>query len=266
MTTRVMWACLLWCLGGQVGPAVAYAAEVPHPAGVAVVGWDILRAQDLYDGLKFEATEQAVAQALSRPGRSRQELAALYRLRGLLAAARDDNQRARQDFVRWLTLDPQGRLPEGVAPKISEPYHAALREQRRAVPLGLRPAVAAEAGPVLRVEVVGDRARLGQAVLVSYAMGGAAGTLRGDVAPDRGAEGNVLLRFPLTGLPRGKLFYTVELLGEQGGRLAQAGSLAAPLVAYPFGREPLYRKWWLWTAAAGLTALGLGLGIGLGTR
>lgn len=230
------------------------------PAALSV-GPDVMRAQDLYDNLQFDAAEAAITAALLRPGRARAELAALYRLRGLLNAARDDNGRAQQDFTRWLLLAPDGRLPDGAAPKIVAPFQAAQRDLQRAPALGLRPMLVTDPVPLLRVEVVGDRARLGQAVVVSYAVAQVAGSLRRDVS-----ERTPLLSFPLLGLPPGKLVYTVELLGEGGGRLAQAGSLAAPLVAYPFGPEPLYRKWWLWTAAAGLGVLALGLGVGLGRR
>jgi hypothetical protein len=217
---------------------------------------DIARAQALYDGLKFEAAERAIAEALARPGRGPAELAALYRLRGLLSAARDDDARAQADFTRWLALEPSGQLPPGVAPKIVAPFLAAFRTQQRRPPLALRPALR---GGTLRIEVVGDPLRMGQAVLVHYALGGhAAGELRADL-PGAPAAPVVELALP-PGARRPR--YIVELLGEHGGRLAQAGSLAAPLSAER--RSPLYRRWWLWTAVGGAAAIGLGLGLGLG--
>jgi tetratricopeptide (TPR) repeat protein len=49
---------------------------------------------------------------------------------------------------------------------------------------------------------------------------------------------------------------------------AQAAPVQAAVVSAPpprqSAREPIYRKWWLWTAVGAVVVLGAGLGVGLG--
>ncbi len=244
------------------------------PVGLARAGPDevVARAQALFDTLKFEAAEQAVAAALCRPGRGPEDLAALYRLRGLIYAARDDQARAEADFTRWLSLEPNGKLPPEVAPKIMSPFAAAQRGRKGKPGLELRPYVLSTGakGPLLRVEVRGDRGRMGQAVVLRYAVGSSGGTLLGEVPAQRGGD-RVTVDLPLIGVPFGpgpgrRMTYFVELIEEHGSRLAQAGSLASPLVAEPPGATPAYRRWWFWTAVAGVVGVGLGVGFGVKYR
>ena len=46
--------------------------------------------------------------------------------------------------------------------------------------------------------------------------------------------------------------------------LVAAPALERPAMASPLGaRQPLYRRWWLWTAVGATVAIGVGLGVGL---
>jgi tetratricopeptide (TPR) repeat protein len=44
----------------------------------------------------------------------------------------------------------------------------------------------------------------------------------------------------------------------------QLAAVPPPQQQQPPPRQPLYRRWWLWTAVGGTVALGLGVGLGVG--
>jgi tetratricopeptide (TPR) repeat protein len=52
------------------------------------------------------------------------------------------------------------------------------------------------------------------------------------------------------------------------GRTAPGEASSPTLVAAPSRKEPIYKKWWLWTAVGSVVVVGVavGVGVGLGTR
>lgn len=86
------------------------------------------QAQQAIDGVDYDAAKGLVDKAITAGALEPADLARAHMLAGEVAAALGDDATARDHFVRWLLLDPDAALPDGVSPKIAEPF-AAAKEQ-----------------------------------------------------------------------------------------------------------------------------------------
>jgi hypothetical protein len=105
-------------------------------------------AAEAIDGVDFEAARQHADAALSGGQLPRGQLVRAHRLLGEIAGALDDPTAARDHFLRWLVLDPEGALPAGMSPKITGPFDEARAQAHRIGPLALRVGVHRRPGVV----------------------------------------------------------------------------------------------------------------------
>jgi hypothetical protein len=116
--------------------ALLAAALLAALAAPAAAGGDdgaglLDRAQKaISDDIDYDTAGTLVQQALDGGGLSRADLARAHRIAGEVAAALDDAAGARAHFVRWLLLEPDATLADGMSPKITEPFEAARAEAR----------------------------------------------------------------------------------------------------------------------------------------
>jgi hypothetical protein len=80
------------------------------------------------DSVDFEAARKHAEAAIAGGDLSAGQLVRAYRLLGEINSALDQEDAARDAFVRWILLDDSAALPSGMSPKITGPFAAAKRE------------------------------------------------------------------------------------------------------------------------------------------
>ncbi len=105
---------------------VATIAAVALAPAVALANPQLERARAALDDLQFEDAYDALDEALRAGDSDLEQTVEIYRLLGEVAAALGQQDEAADAFEILLTLDPEQQLPEGVSPKISEPFENAL--------------------------------------------------------------------------------------------------------------------------------------------
>ena len=201
--------------------------------------------------LRYAAALATVERALAMGHSDPDELAALYRLAGELAAGLDDPARATESFMALLALTPGAALPAGTSPKLATPF-AAARTELAGRALAVRFRRASGNRVVIVVDVDPVRAVAGARLRVH----GHDGVVR---AIDRAGASP----FTLT-VPAGSALDSASVLDRHGNQLVVhdggPSALPGPPVPEPpvEGGTPLYARWWLW----GGTAAVLG-GVGL---
>lgn len=83
---------------------------------------DLVKAERAYQDVDFPATHLLALRALQAGGATRSETARLYVLLGIAAAALDNTDEAKQDFVVALAVNPALKLEKSLSPKIRGPY------------------------------------------------------------------------------------------------------------------------------------------------
>ncbi len=222
--------------------------------------------------LDYTKASTALADALSSGAYGHDELAEIYRLRGVVAATLGDTAGAIAAFRRLLALDPGATLSAGTSPKITRPFAEAGKDSH---PLQITTETASSP-PSVTVVVVSDT--LG---MVSGA--------RAIVVADGHAEDTVTApgaaRMSLA-LPHGKrLEVRVAVLDDHGNRLVELGSASAPIVIEhaevpvavvakppvvvvvapppPHEQHSIISRWWLWgSVAVAFGATGAIFGVG----
>ena len=222
--------------------------------------------------LDYTKASTALADALSSGAYGHDELAEIYRLRGVVAATLGDKAGAIAAFQRLLALDPTATLPAGTSPKITRPFAEAGRDPH---PLQITTETAS-APPVVTVVVVSDSLKL---------VSGARAIVVADGRPEETRSAPGAARMSLA-LPRGKrLEVRVAVLDEHGNRLVELGSASAPIViehaeepvviapkppivavvprpVAPHDEHSLISRWWLWgTVAVAFGATGVVFGV-----
>ncbi len=233
---------------------------------LSVIGVALADADPLSDAKEQLATSsyleaQASLEAAYAGGQnSPEQLAEVWRLRGIVAGALEDAAAATDAFRRCLALTPAVELPPGTSPKIERPFRAAQARAREAAPLAIRK-VTTEAPPTMAVVVDSDPMQM--ITRVRFRVKADAGPATSFEQPLAGRTRLVLA------LPRGERFdIQVAALDAKGNRLAELGTLEVPIVIVakpapaaskspphpaapaPSRSRPLYTRWWLWGGAS----------------
>lgn len=198
-----------------------------------------------------------------------EQLAEVWRLRGIIAGALEDTASATDAFRRCLALSPGVELPPGTSPKIARPFQAAQALAPTTPPLAISK-ITTDAPPTLVVIVDADPMQMIDRIRVRMKI-------------DAGKESS--FERPLAGqarlsiaLPAGGRFdIQVSALDAKGNRLADLGTADVPIVvvakppsapvarvgvrrtdaaipAPPRRSRPLYARWWLWGGASVVVA------------
>jgi hypothetical protein len=200
-----------------------------------------------------------------------EQLAEIWRLRGIVAGALDETKVATDAFQRCLALSPKADLPPGTSPKITRPFTAAQDFFKKNEPLGIKQE-AKQDPPSIAVLVTSDPLSMIARLQVSVKVDGAT-----EKVLDNKFAGQEQIDFAL---PAGaRLDLRVAALDEKGNRLAELGSADVPIVivgkpvdktpVLVVGQKPPTRstkppapvrerafvwKWWLWGGGAVLFA------------
>jgi hypothetical protein len=108
---------------GRLAFALLLAAVAPAAAedGGALLD----QAQQAIDDIDFEAARKLAQQAIESGRLEGKELHRAYRLAGDSAAALGDDKDAKEQYLRWIVLDPKAALPAGSSPKFAMPFNEA---------------------------------------------------------------------------------------------------------------------------------------------
>jgi len=79
-------------------------------------------AERAYQAVDFPAAHALAKKALEAGGADLEQTARLYVLLGISAAAQDDAEEAKTDFVVALAVQPSLKLDKGLSPKLRDPY------------------------------------------------------------------------------------------------------------------------------------------------
>lgn len=242
-------------------------------AVLALVG--TARADNLADARKavdasdYDAAKTAIDKALADGTQGPDDLADLYRMKGIVDAAEGSTAAATTAFGKWLALDPKAALPAGTSPKIVRPFDAAKDQAKMREPIKVKTETTSDP-PTVKLVVVSDPFMMISKVRVH---------VRADGGKEQTVQGKKKLPIEL---PKGKrLDLYVEALDDNGNRVAVLGSSDVPIVITgaagheevvvtkpeargkplppppPAAHErPLYLKWWMWTGVA--VAIGAG--------
>jgi hypothetical protein len=95
------------------------------PAAAEDGGALLDQAQQAIDDIDFDAARKLAQQALESGKLEGKELHRAYRLAGDSAAALGDAKGAKDQYLRWIILDPKAALPAGSSPKFAMPFNEA---------------------------------------------------------------------------------------------------------------------------------------------
>jgi len=213
------------------------------------------------DYLKARASlDQAFASGTNNP----EQLAEIWRLRGIVAGALNETPAATEAFQRCLALSPKADLPPGTSPKITRPFTAAQEFFKSHEPLKIKQETKQDP-PSIAVIVTSDPMSMISRIEVTVRVDGAAE----DKKLDNKFAGQEKIEFSLPA--GGRLDLRVAALDEKGNRLAELGSADVPIViigkpsdlkkpvlitkkptkpSEPARERPFVWKWWLWGGGA----------------
>ena len=193
-----------------------------------------------------------------------EQLAEIWRLRGIVAGALNEAKPATEAFQKCLALNPKAELPPGTSPKFTRPFDAARDLAKKTEPLKIKQETK-QTPPSITVIVASDPMSMIAKIAVYVRVDGAAETtLDTKFAGQESVE---------VALPAGaRLDVRVAALDEKGNRLAELGSAEVPIVIIgkdkkpdvvitpvvtakpkpvkPYKERPLIWKWWLWGGTA----------------
>jgi len=213
-------------------------ADSPHLA----------EARRAIEAVDYDAARRLLVEALGDGGNSPAAMREIYRLSARAAVVLDQRELAEQYYRRWLAIDPDAALPDDTAPKLREPFVAALSYV--AAHGRLRAAARRTATGAIEVELIADPLAMAQAAAAVDPAGAAPAPF--------GAEH----RARLAAAAR------IAILDDRGNRLVELvpepPALAAPAAAEPADEAapPWTRRWLTWAIPTGAFALGAaGFGI-----
>ncbi len=208
-----------------------------QPAAAAASGPRLLaQARAALEAVDYPGAQALCTRALAAGGMSPAQTAAAHRLAGEVAAALGDAAAAREQFARYLALQPGAMLGADVSPKITEPF-AAARAELHGQQLSAS-AAAGRADGAVRVAVeADDPLQMIESVRVK--------TEAGAEVSARG------LSVELPALGDGAVDLTVSALDAAGNELwTGAVRLVAARPPPRHHRVPGWARWPTWTVVA----------------
>ncbi|HTL35457.1 MAG TPA: hypothetical protein VL326_20155 [Kofleriaceae bacterium] len=218
------------------------------------------------DGSDYPGARQQLTAVLENGRHDAAELAEIYKLLGITAAALSDADAATDAFAHGLALDPKLELPRGTSPKIMKPFTTA--KGRVKAQLAIK-AETKSTPPAVVISTVNDPVDMLARYRVTVRVDG---TVRPPI--EKPAAEEIEIAVP-TG---GRIDVWVAALDKHGNVIATVGSSDVPLVIVgtkPDGQivtpptgdgkkkppptephtvtvahpRPLYLQWWLWGTA-----------------
>ena len=234
--------------------------------GVASADDSLAQARKAVAESDYGAARPALVAALDAGGRGPDELAEIYRLTGIVAAALGDARGASDAFTHLLALTPRATLPDGTSPKITRPFDAAARYVASHGALEVKLETRA-APPAITLVVASDPLSMVATARVVFTVDGGA---------ERSQDAEVGSERTEVALPAGRrIDARIAALDVHGNRLAEIGSRDVPVVIIgeappvvvapapappprppPVVRaapRPVYLRWWPYAAAGALT-------------
>lgn len=244
--------------------------------------------------LAYKDVRTLAVTALATPGNSRAAMVELYRHLGTAHAVLGDEPAALDAFTRLLAIDPDHHMPAGLPPRVMSPFREAggfWIDRPKGLTVTLTLPASAPTAVDLRVPVtLDDPLQMAATVRLRYRVRGAATF----AAVDAPAVPAPTLTVPAAALPGdGELELYAVAYDVNQGEVSGAGSATSPLVvtiAPPIAvvpdpavaaelglgasapattvgtsgtaddgvaGDPIYKKWWFWTAI-GVVAVGAG--------
>jgi hypothetical protein len=172
-------------------------------------------ARTAVDSSDYIAARTALEKALAAGGASPEDVAAIYKLSGIVEGALGNTEAATAAFARWLELDPKGTLPVGTSPKIERPFKSAAAHTK---PIAAKADTTADPPSVTLVVASDPQQLIVHAHVIVVVDGGAPTEIDGK-------PGVKIV------LPRGqRLDLQVQALDEHDNRVFELGTKAVPLV------------------------------------
>jgi len=240
--------------------------------GVAWADDSLAQARKAVAESDYASARPALAAAIEAGGHAPEEMAEIYRLSGIVAAALGDAKAATDAFTHLLALSPTAQLPAGTSPKIKRPFEAAGRFLKAHAPLEVK-IETVSAPPTITLIVVSDPLDMIARAHVVFTIDGGAERTKDTVASER---------TDITLPAARRIDARVAALDVHGNRLAEIGSkdapvvilgeapapvpvaAPAPVVARPVtvvvhaAARPLYLRWWPYAAATAVFSIGAG--------
>ena len=146
------------------------------------------------------------------------QLAEIWRLRGIVAGALNDAKAATDAFEKCLALNPKAELPPGTSPKITKPFTAAHDKVKDPVKIK---AETSSAPPLVTVVIASDPLAMIAKIQVTVKVDGGAETKLEGAGKDK-----VTIDLP----SGGRLDLRVAALDEKGNHVAELGTTEVPIV------------------------------------
>ncbi len=210
-----------------VGCALAVGA-LPAVAR-AVTRAEVTAAVAAYEDLRYDEAKKLADEGLASSANGPEDLAALYRVRGEVAAAAGDKKTAQSMLERLLALDPGAAPSPDVSPKIAEAYVSARARWKEFAPFSVthRPPDALEGGElVLSFKLESDPLDLVKKVVVHYQLPGA----KDFKTADGSGLDEIEIRVPVAASGATAVAYYAAAVNERGSAWKTWGDAAAPIV------------------------------------
>ncbi len=229
-------------------------------------------ARKAVDGSDYPSARAALTSALESGNASPDDLAEIYKLSGIVAAALGEPTAATTAFEKWLTLDPRGALPAGTSPKITKPFALAVEFSKRNPPVKVK-ADTSDDPPKVTLVIEDDPLHLITRARVVFIA---------DDKPEKTIDGAGIDSIVIPLPEAARIDLRIAALDQYGNHVVEVGTPDVPLVivgrarpadtrvarakpvkpAGPYHPRPLIGRWWLWTGitvalAGGATYLGI---------
>jgi hypothetical protein len=229
-------------------------------------------AKTALDNSDYPGARQQLIAILARGDHNAAELAEMYRMLGVAAAALGDNDASIDAFSRCLALDPKTTLPRGTSPKITKPFDTAKAKVNERLEIK---AETKSDPPAVVIQSLHDPVGMIVRYRVTVRVDG---TVRPPIEKPAAEEMEI-------SVPSGaRVDVWVAALDSNGNRLTEVGSAEVPLVIVGTGggskvvtptpaktkpvkapgsltppyERPLYLQWWVWGSATLVAAAGTG--------
>jgi len=231
MRTRApsLWALVPAVLAALLASATAAAATRAQVSAVV----------EAYADLRFDEAKKSADALLLTDANSPEDLAALYRVRGEIAAAEGDAKKALFALERLLALDPAAEPDPEASPKIAEAYYTAKAKWKEFEPFALlheTPKDLDATGElVLTFTLKSDPLDLVKKVVVHYQL---AGTGDFKTAEGTGLD-EIEVRIPVRAAGAKAVAYYASAVDDHGSAWKSWGDAGTPLVVPRAGFVPV---------------------------